>query len=109
MNINETEIMICDCGKTMPLDAKKLGLAVIQRMNLKYLLPCALIKSNILKRPYQLLQTIKKPSLLHVHNKQNFLLILLKKIIKNRHIFLILEKLLVGLKPLKKHLLKYHL
>ena len=25
MNINETEIMICDCGKTMPLDAKKIG------------------------------------------------------------------------------------
>ena len=25
MEINETEILICNCGETMPLDPKKIG------------------------------------------------------------------------------------
>ena len=25
MNVNDTEVLICNCGKTMPLDAKKIS------------------------------------------------------------------------------------
>ena len=109
MNINETEIMICDCGKTMPLDAKKIGSGCNSEDEPKIFTALCTDQINYFEEALSASSNNKKTLSIACKNKQNFFRILLKKIIMNRHIFLILEKLPVGLKPLKKHLLKYHL